>query len=318
MREYSPLKKWIVVGALALICATNTGAVWAEQTNVKEKDVTQNVSSYLQWNSPVTVKLDGKLLQEKAAMINTDILVPFRSVFEAVGAQIEWDAKNGAAYAVGNNLKVKLTVGSELAEVNGQSYKLDHEAVIIDNRLMIPERVLSAALNAGLHWDSSKRELSVELSNGSGGLTIRTDAFQPFGDIPVKYAHDGVEGGRNISLPVQWSGAPEGTRSFAVVMYDLHPIADNYIHWSVINLPAATQGLDEGAAGHLKEGKELNGYFGMEPPRYSGDHLYRIAVFALDTEQLEIPKQPIFFDQLEPELKKHTLAYAEADGFFRQ
>jgi hypothetical protein len=55
--------------------------------------------------------------------------------------------------------------------------------------------------------------------------------------------------------------------SFAVVMFDVHPIADNFIHWSVLNIPASVQELTEGASGHFTDGSvELNSYYGVEPP----------------------------------------------------
>ncbi|AJY77565.1 hypothetical protein VN24_06925 [Paenibacillus beijingensis] len=147
-------------------------------------------------------------------------------------------------------------------------------------------------------------------------MQIESPAFAKFGTIPAKYAHQGGSG-RDISPPVSWSNAPEGTKSFAVVMYDIHPIADNYIHWSVLNVPGAVRELSEDAAAALPAGQQPNAYFGMGPPPFSGDHLYRLAVYALDTELLELKDKVVFFDELEPLLQAHELGHAEWDGFFR-
>ncbi|MEW9699383.1 YbhB/YbcL family Raf kinase inhibitor-like protein [Paenibacillus sp. SI8] len=283
-----------------------------------KKDVMSNVKGYLKWNTPVTIQVDGKALPVQGAMINTEILVPLRAVFEAKGSELKWDAETSTAQLAGEGFTVSQQLGQATTIVNGISYELDHEAVMIDGHLMVSARLLSLALHAELRWDSASRTLSVSSTHGKGGIQLQSDAFSAYADIPVKYAHGGVVGGQNISLPVSWSHAPEGTKSFAVVMYDLHPIADNFIHWSVLNIPVSTHELKEGAASALPAGKELNAYYGMEPPRYSGDHLYRVAVYALDTEKLEVGATPTFFEELEPQLLQHTLAYEELDGFFKQ
>lgn len=283
---------------------------------VPQKDVMKNVSSFLQWNTPVSLELNGKPLDGQGAMINSVIMVPLRTVAEAVGTPITWDAKDQSVHIDGKQRFAVQRLGQKEIAVNGTSYELDHEAVIMDGHLMVSARALSLALGLELRWRSADRTLALSSEHGAGGMTIWTPAFESNGNIPVKYAHGGVAGGNNVSLPVTWDHAPAGTQSFAVVMYDIHPIADNYIHWSVIDLPASTQSLPEGAAGSLQEGRELNSYFGMEPPHYSGDHLYRLAVYALDTKKLSVEKAPVFFEQLEPLLKEHMLGYAEVDGFF--
>ncbi|MFD0695127.1 YbhB/YbcL family Raf kinase inhibitor-like protein [Paenibacillus sp. GCM10027628] len=290
----------------------------APATPVPQKDVMSNVSSFLKWNTPITITLDGNKLPVQGVMTNTEILVPLRAVSDAIGNQITWDTEANTAHLSGSGYTISQHVGEATAIVNGISYELDHEATIMDGRLMVSARILPLALGLELRWDSSSRTLSLSSRHGEGGIQLQSAAFTANGDIPVKYAHGGVAGGQNISMPVSWSHAPEGTKSFAVVMYDLHPIADNYIHWSVIDIPAGTKELKEGAAGSLPAGKELNAYFGMEPPRFSGDHLYRLAVYALDTEKLDVGRTPSFFEELEPLLLKHSLAYSELDGFFKQ
>lgn len=284
-----------------------------------DKDVGSNVMGYLKWNTPFNVEVNGKKLDAQGEMINTVMLVPMREVFEAAGAKVSWNGAKKVWRADGPGFTAMQQLGSEKTVVNGKAYMLDHEAVLEGGRLLVPVRLMEAALGLELHWNSADRVLSASKTQ-SAGFRIWSDAFRQCGDIPVKYAHGGVPEGRNISLPVSWEKAPKGTQSYAVVMYDIHPIADNYIHWSVLNIPATEKGLQEGVTGHLANGAvELNSYYGMEPPRYSGDHLYRLAIYALDTDKLELPKEtPVFFEQLEPLLKEHSLGYASYDGFFRQ
>src|SRR5205809_98130 len=55
-------------------------------------------------------------------------------------------------------------------------------------------------------------------------------------------------GGRDVSPQLSWTGFPEGTKSFAVTVYDPDaPTASGYWHWAVANLPVTTTSLDTGA-----------------------------------------------------------------------
>lgn len=285
-----------------------------------QKDVASNVASYSQWNTPFNLTVNGKKIEAKGEMVNTRMLIPLRAVFEAAGAVVKWDPAKQSWFAEGDGFTAMQMLGETQVTVNGVVYELDHEAVLENGSVMVPSRLIEAALGLELRWNSAKRMLTASSVSSASGFRVWSDAFTAYGNIPVKYAHGGITSGQNISLPVSWKNAPQGTKSIAVVMYDVHPIADNFIHWSVLNIPAAVQGVAEGVSGHFTDGSvELNSYYGVEPPRYSGDHLYRLAVYALDTDKLELPeKAPVFFEQLEPLLLAHSLGYSKQDGFFHQ
>jgi len=128
-------------------------------------------------------------------------------------------------------------------------------------------------------------------------VRISSPAFQDGKPIPTRYAHQGVAGGKNISLPVEWTAAPADTRSFALSIVDPHPVANNWVHWLVINIPATVGSIAEGASGrNVPPGsKELYntygtlGYGGPEPPKGSGAHPYEVVLYALSAEKLELP-----------------------------
>lgn len=155
-------------------------------------------------------------------------------------------------------------------------------------------------------------------------FALKSAAFANNQKIPVGYCNIGVKGGCNVSIPLTWSNAPAGTKSFAVLMYDLHPIADNWVHWAVINIPAGTAALEKGAsltAKLPKGGTELNnsfgskGYGGPEPPAGSGNHQYKIILYALNTDKLDVATNPTAaaFNQA---VKGKVLGQAEVNGFF--
>jgi Raf kinase inhibitor-like YbhB/YbcL family protein len=130
---------------------------------------------------------------------------------------------------------------------------------------------------------------------GGAAMQITSTAFQEGGKIPQPYVMPGA-GGQNISLPLTWSGAPAGVQSFALSMVDPHPVARNWVHWLVINLPPDTASLAEGASGqnmppgavelHNSWGKP--GYGGPQPPKGTGDHPYVVTIYALSVPKLDL------------------------------
>jgi len=125
---------------------------------------------------------------------------------------------------------------------------------------------------------------------------LASSAFQNGKPIPTKYASSYIPGGNNISLPLSWSGAPKETKSFALTIVDLHPIANNWVHWLVIDIPHDVKLLTEGVSGkHMPAGsKELynsfgdSGYGGPGPPKGSGVHKYEVTIYALSVDTLGV------------------------------
>jgi Raf kinase inhibitor-like YbhB/YbcL family protein len=134
------------------------------------------------------------------------------------------------------------------------------------------------------------------ITSGGPAMKFTSSAFPDGGKIPQKYVMPGA-GGKNVSLPLSWSGAPAGTKSFALSVVDPHPVARNWVHWLVINLPAAAASLEEGASGkkmppgavELKSSFGDLGYGGPQPPRGTGDHPYVVTLYALNVAKLDLP-----------------------------
>lgn len=162
-----------------------------------------------------------------------------------------------------------------------------------------------------------------ESSAPVGEMTLTTSAFAPGGEIPAIHARPQVDGGSNVSIPFEWTGAPSGTRSLAFVLVDLHPMANEWIHWVVVDIAPDAIAMPEGASRiEMPDGaRELDstwgepGYEGPEPPAGSGAHEYRATVYALDLPLLEIAQNPDHAAFLAA-IETHVLAQGSVSGFF--
>jgi Raf kinase inhibitor-like YbhB/YbcL family protein len=126
-------------------------------------------------------------------------------------------------------------------------------------------------------------------------MEIASTAFKDGGKIPIQYVTVPA-GGKNLSIPLAWENAPLETKSFALSMIDPHPVAQNWIHWFVINIPASATSLPEGASRknmpaatvELKNSFGEIGDGGPQPPKGSGEHPYVVTLYALNVEKLDL------------------------------
>src|SRR4030042_872077 len=95
------------------------------------------------------------------------------------------------------------------------------------------------------------------LINGGYAMDIKSKDFEHNQSIPSIHTCDG----KNISPHLTWSGAPEGTKSFALTCIDPDAPMGDFIHWLIHNIPAAVTEIAQG--GPLLTGaKEINNDFG--------------------------------------------------------
>ena len=80
-------------------------------------------------------------------------------------------------------------------------------------------------------------------------FVLRSPNFGEQGTLPLEQVHHAMgAGGQNVSPQLAWSGAPAGTRSFALTMYDPDaPTGSGWWHWVVYDIPTGATGLAKGA-----------------------------------------------------------------------
>jgi len=135
----------------------------------------------------------------------------------------------------------------------------------------------------------------------AAGFTLTSPEIKPNGQISTEQVFKGFGcTGDNVSPALSWHGAPKGTKSFAVTVYDPDaPTGSGWWHWVVFNLPADSTGLKMGAgdpkAGLLPAGAVQSrtdygqtGYGGPCPPVGDKPHHYIFTVYALKLDKLPL------------------------------
>ena len=114
-------------------------------------------------------------------------------------------------------------------------------------------------------------------------LRLRSPAFEGHKPIPPRHSSDGED----VAPPLEWSGVPEGTKSFAIVMHDPDaPLVDGFTHWVAYGIPGDATGVPEGGGDAVAGSNSFGnrGYNGPAPPPGHGPHHYYFWVYALDDE----------------------------------
>ncbi|MBV9123808.1 MAG: YbhB/YbcL family Raf kinase inhibitor-like protein [Planctomycetes bacterium] len=147
-------------------------------------------------------------------------------------------------------------------------------------------------------------------------MQLTSPAFANDGVLPKKFTADGP----NVSPPLEWSGAPATTKSFALICDDPDAPRETWVHWVLFNIPANVHDLPEGVPqekvvlGSAKQGtnsfREI-GYNGPSPPK-GPPHRYVFKIYAL--EVLLDLKERATMGQLEAAMMGHILTKGKLTG----
>ena len=151
-------------------------------------------------------------------------------------------------------------------------------------------------------------------------MQLTSIAFTEEGNIPKQHTGDG----KDISPELQWSGAPSGTKSFALICDDPDAPRGTWVHWVIFNLPADANHLPENTPPHrtLANGAKQGtndfhkiGYGGPAPPP-GKPHRYFFKLYALDT-MLNLPDGATK-QHVEAAMKGHILGEAHLMGKYNR
>jgi Raf kinase inhibitor-like YbhB/YbcL family protein len=154
-------------------------------------------------------------------------------------------------------------------------------------------------------------------------LVLTSSAFTHQGSIPQQYTCQG----RDVTPFLSWSGAPDGTKGFVLVVDDPDapdPAAPKrtWVHWVLYNIPPTASGLPEAVTSAklppgTREGTNdwnRTGYGGPCPP--IGRHRYFFKLHALDVELPDLG--PARKADVEKAMEGHVLAKTELIGTYQK
>lgn len=143
------------------------------------------------------VYINGRQLNFDVAPVieNDRVLVPLRAIFEALGAEVEWNANTQTVTAVRGPTTVVLTIGSLQPVVNGQIWPLDVPGKIMQDRTLAPLRFVGEAFGGQVGWDASTYTVNIEtppdnlsptsLTVSNGSVNLRSGPASSYDTVEI-------------------------------------------------------------------------------------------------------------------------------------
>lgn len=141
-------------------------------------------------NENVSIYLDNeKLTFDQPPFIdNGSTLVPMRTIFEKLGAHVDWDGATQTVTATRETDTIILTIGDTTAYVNGVPLTLEVPAKIVNERTVVPLRFISESLHCKVDWDGNTRSVfitSPEKNNNEATYETTNGYYNEFSGVPA-------------------------------------------------------------------------------------------------------------------------------------
>jgi Raf kinase inhibitor-like YbhB/YbcL family protein len=162
-------------------------------------------------------------------------------------------------------------------------------------------------------------------TSAAASFQLTSPAFKDGGTLPHSALFNGFGvNGKNESPALSWTGAPAGTKSFALTVFDPDaPTGHGWTHWVAFNIPGDATGLpaNAGAAGNT-HGITLgstdfgtSAYGGAAPPPGDPPHRYIFTLYALDVPKLDLDSKTTIA-LLGFSIRGHVLGQAKLTGLY--
>ena len=122
----------------------------------------------------ITVLLNGNVLSFDVSpqIINDRTMVPLRTIFEALGASVDWDEETNIVTAKKDDITIMFTIDSNIMYVNGNAIMLDSPACVVNDRTLVPLRAISVAYEADVDWDEDTKTVLITSNNSSDSTAV--------------------------------------------------------------------------------------------------------------------------------------------------
>jgi|GEM_PF-1463523 len=184
------MKKRIITFLLAaiMLMSAATLSAAAEDTITEGKDYIYINGEKLTFDMPRVVQ-------------NERTLVPFRAIFEAFGADVDWNEQSGAVTGMLADDSVTLTIGSDIAVCNGEAVALDAVSIIYNGKMLVPLRFAAESLGMSVYYEPNSTDIYIT-SQKQLELTayIHKNVLGELPDWPIFGREGGAAAMTNIDL----------------------------------------------------------------------------------------------------------------------
>lgn len=153
----------------------------------------------------IKVVINGEELtfSQPPLIMKDTTMVPLRGIFEALNAKVNYEPSTKTITATRGDIKVRLTIGSNEAYINGNKVNLLQPALIINDSTLVPVRFISESFESIVDWDNQTQTVKItykqdQFSKISGPMNLmdmklHTQSGTSFAPIGLWQAIDGVK-----------------------------------------------------------------------------------------------------------------------------
>lgn len=111
----------------------------------------------------ITVTVSGNKVSfdQTPVLYNDRTMVPVRKVFEALGANVDWNNSLQTAVGKKGDRTVTVTVGEKKIDVNGRQFDIDAAPIVVSDRTLVPARAIAEGLGCNVEWDGGEKVVSI-------------------------------------------------------------------------------------------------------------------------------------------------------------
>ncbi len=133
----------------------------------------------------VKVMLDGKELafDVPPQIISDRTFVPLRVIFEAMGAEVNWNGDTRTVTASKADTTVEMTIDNNVIKVSGKEVTLDVAPQIVEDRTLVPARAVAESFGASVGWDGDTRTVTIT----SAVTATPAPSAAPAPEFPIEY-----------------------------------------------------------------------------------------------------------------------------------
>lgn len=142
----------------------------------------------------ISIKADGKFIDTETGMmpiiLQSRTLVPLRSVFEALGGEVSWNAGDKSATVKRGGDVVIVKINNNVGLKNDEEFEMDVPAKIINESTMIPVRAISECLGFSVDWNNDTRVITINTPEYEEGLKNKKTITMVWDQIGNAAAND--------------------------------------------------------------------------------------------------------------------------------